>query len=224
MSAGLGTEAGAGLLDDLGFLLVPGPPLAVGRSYLFVAIRPQPTLRHFDPERIEFWITPSGHGVPAVVEWATREPAAGDHSWGPIRVIDRLGATNEFATFGGEMLVARLPEAKIVVFSSAAPIVACGGHSQDWAAGGREIHGFLGRIRAAADPRGALEQRIAALSPVARYAAFVADTLEHARLTELKTGWASGARPVLERERARLEGESASDWAGGVGLASEVLE
>ncbi|MDL2335201.1 MAG: hypothetical protein QFC55_04125 [Chloroflexota bacterium] len=224
MTNELGPAAGRELLDDLGFLLVPGPPLAVGRSYLFVAIRPQPTLRHFDPEQVEYWMTPSGHGVPAVVEWATREAPAGEHSWGPIHVVDRLGATNEFVTFGGERLVARLPEAKFIVFSSAAPIVACGGHSQEWAGGGREIQGFLGRMRAAADPRGALEQRIATLSPTARYAAFLADALERARRSEEKTGWASGARPVLERERVRLEAESAADWASGVGLAAEVLE
>lgn len=224
MTNELGPTVGRELLDELGFLLVPGPPLVVGRSYLFVAIRPQPTLRHFDPERVEFWATPAGHGVPAVVEWATREAAAGEHSWGPIRVIDRLGAMNEFATFGGELLVARPPEAKIVAFSSAAPIVACGGHSQEWAGGGREIQGFLGRVRAAADPRGPLEQRIAALSPTARYAAFLADALERGRRGEQQTGWSSGARPVLERERARLEAESATDWASGVGLASEVLE
>ncbi|MEO8625370.1 MAG: hypothetical protein ABI452_01590 [Candidatus Limnocylindrales bacterium] len=223
MATTLGIEVGHELLDDLGFLLVPGAPLGVGRSYLFVAIRPQPTLRHFDPERVEFWTTPGGHGVPAVVEWATREAAASEHSWGPIRLVDRIRATNEFVTFGGELLVARLPQAKIVVFSSDGPIVACGGHSQEWAAGGREIQGFLGRLRAAADPRGALEQLIAGLSPTARYAAFIADAIEHARQSEAKTGWTSDARPVLERERARLEGESAADWASGVGLASKVL-
>jgi hypothetical protein len=220
----LGPTVGRELLDDLGFLLVPGPPLVVGRSYLFVAIRPHPTLRHFDPESVEYWVTPGGHGVPAAIEWATREPAAGDHSWGPIRVSDRLGKTNEFATFGGELLVARVPETKIVVFSSAAPIVACGGHSQEWAGGGREIHAFLGRLRAAADPRAGLEQTIALLSPTARYAAFIADALEQARRVEMNTGWTSDARPVLERERARLEAESPTDWARGVELAAKVLE
>lgn len=218
MNVPLGPEVGRELLDDLGFLLVPGSPLSVGRAYLFVAIRPQPTLRHFDPERIDYWVTPAGHGVAASVESATREPLAGEHSWGSIRIVDRLSAANEFATFGGELLVARLAEAKICVFSSDAPIVACGGHSQDWAPGARDMYGFLARLRAAADPRGPLEPLIAGLSPVARYAAFVADSLERARRSEEQVGSASESRVVLERERSRLQSGATADWAAGVGL------
>lgn len=215
MNATLGPEVGRELLDDLGFLLVPGPPLQVGRAYLFVAIRPQPTLRHFDPERIDYWVTPAGHGVPASIERATREPLAGEHSWGSIRIVDRVGAANEFATFGGELLVARLAEAKICVFSSDAPIVACGGHSQDWAPGARDMYGFLARLRAAADPRGPLEPIIAGLSPVARYAAFVADSLERIRRSEEQVGWATESRLVLERERSRLLAEASGEWTAG---------
>ena len=39
------------LLANLGFLLVPGPPLDHGAAYLLVAVRAKPTLAHFDPER-----------------------------------------------------------------------------------------------------------------------------------------------------------------------------
>jgi hypothetical protein len=214
----LGPDDGRELLDHLGFLLVPGPPLVVGRSYLFVAIRPEPTLRHFDPERIDYWVTPTGHGMPASVEWATREPLAGEHSWGSIRVVDRVSVANEFATFGGELLIARLAEAKICVFSSDAPIVACGGHSQDWAPGARDMYGFLARLRAAADPRGPLEAMIAGLSPVARYAGFVADSLERARRSEEQVGWTRDSRLVLERERSRLKAQASDEWAAGVEL------
>jgi hypothetical protein len=218
MTAGLGPEVGLELLDDLGFLLVPGPPLGVGRAYLFVAVRPKPTLSHFDPERIDYWVTPTGHGVSASIEWATREPLAGEHSWGSIRVVDRVSAANEFATFGGELLVARLAEAKVCVFSSDAPIVACGGHSQDWAPGARDMYGFLARLRAAADPRGPLEPIIAALSPIARYSAFVADSLERARRSAQQVGWTSESRLVLERERSRLQAAANAEWAAGVEL------
>jgi hypothetical protein len=224
MSTSLGPEVGRELLDDLGFLLVPGPPLEVGRSYLFVAVRPTPTLRHFDPERVDYWVTREGHGVPASIDWPSREPLTGDHSWGQIRVVDRLGAANEFLSFGGELIVTRLADIKICVFSSDAPIVACGGHSQDWAAGARDMYGYLGRLRAVADPRDTLEAQIGALSPAARYAAFVADALKRARRSEEHVGWPSGSRPVLERERARLQAESAADWAAGVGLLGKVLE
>jgi hypothetical protein len=218
LSADLGPDAGRELLDDLGFLLVPGPPLQPGKAYLFVAIRPRPTLRHFDPERIDYWVASAGHGVAASIEWATREALAGEHSWGSIRAVDRVSAANEFATFGGELLVARLAEAKICVFSSDAPIVACGGHSQDWAPGARDVYGFLARLRAAADPRGPLESIIAGLSPVARYAAFVADSLDRARRSEEQVGWTKESRLVLEREHGRLRAEASAEWAAGVEL------
>ena len=220
----LGPEVGRELLDELGFLLVSGPPLALGRSYLFVAIRPQPTLRHFDPERVDFWVTPGGHGIPATLEWASRESPATDHSWGPIRIVDRVGAVNQFASFGGELMVARLPEAKICIFSSEAPIVACGGHSQDWGPWGREIDAFLARLRAAADPRDPLEQTIAHASPTARYAAFVADALERGRRTSKRVGSTDESRVLLERERARLATDCATDWTAGLGLLGKVLE
>ena len=222
MSSLLGPDVGRELLDELGFLLVPGPPLQVGRAYLFVAIRPQPTLRHFDPERIDYWVTPAGHGVPASIEWATREPLAGEHSWGWVRIIDRLGAANEFATFGGELLVARMDQVKICVFSSDAPIVACGGHSQDWAPSAREMYGFLARLRAAADPRDTLEPLIAGLSPGARYAAFVADALERARRSAEQVGWTSQSRLVFERERDRLRSQSIESWVAGADLARQL--
>lgn len=224
MSTALGPDVGRELLDDLGFLLVPGPPTAVGRSYLFVAIRPEPTLRHFDPERVDFWATPAGHGLPAGVEWATREPPAGEYSWGPIRVVDRVNAANEFASFGGEVVVARLPQAKIIVFSSDAPIVACGGHSQEWAAWGREIEGFLARLRAAADPRGPLEAKIAGLSPMARYAAFIEDTLTRRGGASEQLLTDPMTLAALSRERARLKEAAAAEWAAGVGLLRKVLE
>lgn len=224
MGIRLGPEVGRELLDDLGFLLVPGPPLAVGRSYLFAAVRPRPTLRHFDPERIDYWVTPGGRGEPASIEWSTREPHAGEHSWGTIRIVDRLSATNDFVSFGGELLIARLAEAKVAVFTSPAPIVAAGGHSQGWSPGARDMYGFMARLRAAADPRGGLEPTIAALSPVARYAAFVADSLERVRRSEEASGWTHDSRIVLERERNRLMTGAAGDWSAGEELLSRLTE
>jgi hypothetical protein len=222
MSTTLGPDTGRELLDDLGFLLVPGPPLQVGRAYLFVAIRPAPTLRHFDPERIDYWVTPSGHGLTASIDWASREPRDGEHSWGTIRIVDRLGVSNDFITFGGGLLIARLAEAKVAVFSSDAPILACGGHSQDWAPGARDVVGFLARLRAAADPRDSLEARIAGLSPTARYAAFVADALERTRRSEESLGWARESRMILERERGRLQADASDEWAAGLELVNQL--
>src|SRR3954453_18929160 len=54
------------LLASLGFLLVPGPPTDRGPAYLLVGVRRQPTLRHFDPQRIELWAEGPAH---VTLEW-----------------------------------------------------------------------------------------------------------------------------------------------------------
>ena len=52
------------LLADWGFLADPDLPDRPGPAFLLVAIRAKPTLRHYDPELVEYWITgPKGHGV-----------------------------------------------------------------------------------------------------------------------------------------------------------------
>src|SRR5262245_7649208 len=45
------TEA-ASVLQDLGFLVVPGAPGRDSTGYLLVALRPEPTLAHFDPTSV----------------------------------------------------------------------------------------------------------------------------------------------------------------------------
>lgn len=223
MTGRLDTAVGRELLDDLGFLLVSGPPFVAGPAYLFVALRPRPTLRHFDPERIDFWQTADGHGQPASIAWATREPAVADHSWGSIDVIDRVNASNSFLSFGGSVLVARTAEAKIVVFSSDAPILAGGGHSQDWAFAAREVAGFLARLRAAADPRGSLESDLARMSPIARYCTFIADSLTRLRALENSYGWTGGEHSLLSNERLRLRTGQEEEWQAGQALARRLV-
>jgi len=218
--ARLGPDEGRELLHELGFLHVPGAFGSAGASYLFVALRPRPTLQHFDPERVDYWASAAGHGQPAEIAWSGREAAVSDYSWGMIRVVDRVNAANPFASFGGNLLVARLPDVKICVLRSDAPILACGGHSQRWQPGAREAAAFIARLRAAADPRASLEAELCDLSPVARYAAFVHDSLERIkRSMQNSDEWPAEQRVVLERERSRLRADHAPDWAAGVDLA-----
>jgi hypothetical protein len=224
MTAELDPAVGRQLLDDLGFLLVPGPPEARGTAYLFAALRPHPTLRHFDPERVDYWTTGEGHGVAASLDWSTRVAASSAFSWGEIRIIDRLDVSNEFVAFGGQLKVATITGVKVAVFSSVAPIVARGGHSQEWEPGSRDLAAFVARLRAAADPRQDLERRLAALSPAAIYAAYVATERAHAAASARSLGWAPEARNLLRREEARLRAESPDDWTAGSRLATELAE
>ena len=220
--APLGPEVGGELLEELGFLHVPGPPYAEGRAYLFVALRRRPTLRHFDPERVDYWLTDEGRGVRASVDWFSRLPAESEFAWGSLRVIDRLGMSNDYVTFGGTIGVGAQGGTKICVFGSSAPIMSRGGHSQGWDPGAEEAAAFLARLRAAAGRSIEFERRLAALSPEAIYAAYVADSRARYRDSRTLADWRPRTLSSLRREEDRLRGHSPADWTSGAELA-EVL-
>ena len=62
----------AGVLTNLGFIASSDLPDRPGPAYLLVALRPAPTLRHYDPERVEYWVTVAGPGRSAGAESGTR--------------------------------------------------------------------------------------------------------------------------------------------------------
>ena len=103
-------------MADLGFLAGPDLPDRPGPAYLLVALRDHPTLRHYDPERVEFWVTEKGRGVRRSLTRTTPTPLDLDFSWGMIRLVDRLSVTNEYLTFGGHLSVAPVEDATIAVF------------------------------------------------------------------------------------------------------------
>jgi hypothetical protein len=207
-----------GLLDEVGFLIVPGAPLTSGPSYLFVALRPKPTLRHFDPERIGFWVSGTHHGHATELSWLTHDPPVCDYAPGQIRIIDGRNVTNDFASFGGTLLTARLREVKVCVFRSEAPILAADGRSQPWDPGARESLAFLAGLRGNTDPA-ELEAEVERLSPMVRYAAFVHDSLLRGHNATPEMNWPADTAHFFEGERNRLRREAEVDWASGVNLA-----
>jgi hypothetical protein len=122
-------EAG-GRLAHWGFLANPDLPDRPGPGYLLVAIRNRATLEHYDPEIVEFWINRGGRGVRTSLSSATTMPLELEFTWGQVRLIDRLGVTNEWLTFGGHLSAAWLGETMIAAFVSPAPLLRRGGHSQ----------------------------------------------------------------------------------------------
>ena len=50
----------ASRIAEWGFLANPDLPDRPGPAYLLVALRAAPTLRHYDPESIEYWVTRDG--------------------------------------------------------------------------------------------------------------------------------------------------------------------
>lgn len=213
---------GAQLVSELGFLHVPGPPLSANRAYLFAALRPRPTLRHFDPERIDFWQASGGRGLVTCLDWRSRPPADTEFEWGAIRLVDRLGMVNDFVGFGGRLAVTRSPSEMVAVFSSPAPILSRGGHSQGWDPGADEVATYLARLRAAAGSSRQLEVRLAAMPPEAVYASFVASTLVRHQNVERLAGWHPTTLALHRRERGRLRRQAPAVWAMGEELARDL--
>jgi hypothetical protein len=172
----------AGLLANLGFtLLNSDQPAAAGGSQLLVALRAQPSLRHFDPELINCWVAAAGRGRALPID---RRTAPGDRSilWGHLHVSDRLRVENRFLTFGGRLEVADVtPQLRVVRHVSPGPVVRWGGHSQglDLLAG--EIGAFFGRLIVPVDYLPGGEARLSAEPPEHLYAAFLRDAAARRR-------------------------------------------
>ena len=98
----LATDASA-QLAQWGFVCHSDLPDAPGPALLLVALRPAPTLRHFDPEKVDYWVIERGRGRRRTLTQESRMPWSEDYSWGLIRLVDRLRISNEIVTFGGRL-------------------------------------------------------------------------------------------------------------------------
>ncbi len=165
----------AAQLGDWGFLAHPDLPDDSGPAYLVASIAPRPTLRHFDPEAIHYWRTIGGRGTPAILDRHTRMPLERPFAWGEIRLVDRFHVSNDYVTFGGTLRADRVGEATVAVFSSPAPLLRRGGHSQLADHAAADVAAFFARLVAAIGTRSDLEREVAAAGPLALYAGFLED-------------------------------------------------
>lgn len=206
------------MLPDLGFRASSDLPDRPGPAYLMVALRPKPTLHHYDPERIEYWGSVAGKGLRQVLTRTTSRPFEATFSWGLIRIVDRLNVSNEYVTFGGQLAVEVIDGTAIAVFTSPAPLLRRGGHSQGWDHGAETVGAFFGRLLVAVDFVPGFEARLAQATPVARYAAFVCDLLGRYQASpELRSGhpelWA-----LIRAEGRRLRSDHPVEWSDGIAL------
>jgi len=211
-------EEAAVRLAGWGFLATPDLPDRPGPARLLVAIRKVPTLLHYDPERVEFWVAPDGRGRRRTIDWETPMPLASPFSWGPVRIGDRLGVTNDYLSFGGQLRADRIGDVLALVFESPAPILRRGGHSQPWDPGAAGMGAFFARLLVPVGATHAFEARVNAAEPLVRYAAFVADFVERCRRhPQLRV--ADGSLWVLLRaEERRLERDHPAAWQAGAEL------
>jgi hypothetical protein len=218
----VGAKDAAARLARLGFLAVADLPDRPGPGLLLVAIRDRPTLRHYDPEVVEHWVSVGGRGVRRRIDRHAGLPIEGPFAWGLIRIIDRLHVTNEYLAFGGTVAVDRVDDAIVVRFVSPAPILRRGGHSQGIDEGAAALGGWFGRVRLAAATVPGFEARLAATEPLGLYGAFLQDELaslsSNATIRSVYTDLAC----LLRSEADRLRLDHPAAWAAGVELERDV--
>jgi hypothetical protein len=202
-----------------GFLVHPDLPDQPGPAFLLVALRPVPTLEHYDPEAVDYWVTVDGRGERRTLTASTEMPLSTTFSWGLIRLTDRLHVTNEYLTFGGRLDAARIGGIVIAAFTSLAPLLRRGGHSQGLDIGADAVGAFFGRLMVAVDYQVGFEALLGEADPSTRYAAFL--QARRARLGAC----AEGLPPteldrLLAGEAARLEAADPASWTA----AEHLLE
>jgi hypothetical protein len=214
--------AAARRLAPWGFLADPDLPDRPGPASLIVALRAQPTLRHYDPEVVEFWSSEHGRGARESITRATRMPVSAGVSWGEIRIVDRLGVANRYLGFGGRCDADRVDDAVIVAITSSAPLLRRGGHSQGWDDGADAVGAFFGRLLVTVDYVSGFEGRLARAEPLARYAAFIADAEGRDRILPVATLEARPFAVTVRSEAARLRRDHPDAWQSGLELLRDV--
>lgn len=213
----------AARLARWGFLATPDLPDRPGPASLLVAIRARPTLRHYDPESVSYWVSAGGRGCRRLLTHASAMPVDEVVSWGRIRLTDRLGVTNEYLTFGAQLVADRIGDAVVATFTSEAPLLRSGGHSQGWDPGGEQLGAFFGRLILAVDYVPGFEARLAAARPRERYAAFVADAVRRYRASRALRD-RSALWPLLAAEARRLAAQDPAAWRAGLELDRALCE
>jgi hypothetical protein len=208
----------AGLLANLGFIACSDLPDRPGPAYLLVAFRPEPSLRHYDPECVEYWVTVDGRGGQRALTRETQLPVDGEFSWGLIRIVDRLQVSNEYLTFGGHLAAASIEGTTVAVFTSPAPLLRRGGHSQGWDDGAESVGAFFGRLLVAVDYTKGFETQLAEAHPLARYSAFLSDIVGRYRTSAALRSGHPELWMLLDAQERNLRRDHPVEWSEGVAL------
>jgi hypothetical protein len=221
-STALDPASAAALMTNLGFSASSDLPDRPGPARLLVAMREVPTLHHYDPEVVQYWVNQSGRGLPRTLTRETHLPVETEFSWGLIRIVDRLDVTNEYLTFGGHLSAALVDGVVVAVFSSAAPLLRRGGHSQTWDAGAESVGAFFSRFLLAVDYGPGFEDLAGRASPVSRYAAFLIDAMARYRASPRLRGEQPELWTLLRSEERRLMAKNPTEWAAGEALVARI--
>jgi hypothetical protein len=221
-SPDLDPASAAALMSNFGFLATSDLPDRPGPASLLVALREVPTLHHYDPEAVQYWTNQSGRGVPRTLTRESHLPVETEFSWGLVRIVDRLRVTNEYLTFGGHLSAALVDGVVVAVFSSAAPLLRRGGHSQVWDLGADSLGAFFSRFLLAVDYGAGFEEHAGRVSPVSRYAAFLVDAMARYRASPRLRVEQPELWTLLRSEERRLMAENPTEWAAGQELLTRI--
>jgi hypothetical protein len=213
-------ERAATLVAHLGFVLVhdehPGEPAAPAGSHLVVALRDEPTLTHFDPDRMTWFVMSAGKGQAMEYQRPRVLPEQTAVAWGHVNLVDRLEVQNAFLTFGGVLRAAQVdPGTTLVVLDSPAPILRWSGHSQDVDPIAPQVAAFFARLMVPIDFAPGAEARIAGLSPMALYAAFVARVRARYQAAQALRMSNPRLNEWLMHETERLQTARPVEWEAG---------
>jgi hypothetical protein len=127
--------------------------------------------------------------------------------------------TNEYLTFGGRLAVAAVDDVVIAVFTSPAPLLRRGGHSQGWDEAAASLGAFFGRLLIAVDYTPGFERLAADADPVSRYAAFLADAVTRYRASPALRAEQPDLWRLLLAEERRLRATCPTAWGRGEHLS-----
>lgn len=205
------------LVASLGFLVRWDLPTDEHDALLVIALRDEPTERHYDPELVSYWRAGAdGRGHRAELTRETPMPLATDFSWGPIHLVDRYGVTNAFVSFGGTLHAETTgPDTTVVSLRSTAPILRRGGHSQRYDQVAAEVTAFFGRLLVPIDFQPGAEASINVTSPLVRYAAFLQHDVRRLAAGELvREAYGPDAR-LVRAEAERVHRRDPDAWEAG---------
>ena len=211
--ASLDATDGAVRVGAWGFLAHSDLPDGPGPAFLLVALRATPTLQHFDPESVDYWVTERDRGERRTLTHATTMPRSEDFAWGPIRLVDRFGISNEYLAFGGHLDAASVDDVVIAAFASPAPLLRCGGHSQAVDPGADAVGAFFARLMVGIDFKPGFEADMAQASPLVLYAAFIRDGLERRKSAEAAEAMDDELGRMLRADGLRLRAADPESWA-----------
>jgi hypothetical protein len=202
------------ILTGLGFELdEPDRTRGEEAAHLFVALRPKPTLHHFDPETIDYWITDGARGRAAGLDRETRCPLVGDYAWGRITLADRLGVKNEFLSFGGTIRAQMTDDTTVLIdFTSHAPILRESGHSQTTDPLAAEVGAFFARIKVPIDFVPGAEALVAKATPQTLYSAFIQHVRERLSVAHALREANQWLAEWSSRESQRMESTANDQW------------